>query len=550
MQLFLSFPAILYALLALPLLALLMLLVPRARRVVVGSLQFWQDAPADAALEQIRHRRRLSLASVLLLATLAAVILALSGPEIMRPEPTGPAGVVIVDRSASLLMTDGGSETRLSRLRSSLERFLDRLPPDLPLTVQLLPDAAGTNEGTAAELREMIPSALRPPDAALHVQELRRQAIIEHNRRGAPVILFTDVSPYGSDDARPPFVYLLATGARAENVALTGASVTMRDGRRHVLVQTFASPEFAGPCRMTVRGQGVSASALISLSPGDGAHTLPLAPALPERITVGLDVRDALARDNRLDLVRVSARRYRVGIVGRADPALMRFLHVSQAEVIEFDDAAAAAPETVDVTLFAGCVASPSFRGPAILVNPPESTGPLTRTGRHGGPGLWAVADAESPLVAHLPRAPVEIARWPVFEVSPGADVVIRSDSGDPLVVHDMRSPGGRVAVLWSTEWSNVSWNASVVIFWANCLRSLSPSGPTVERYEPRDLGDVALGDVEGRQVRGPAVDDTASAAAAMAAHRREVRPAAFRLWPLCAILALLLMVARVWVMR
>lgn len=558
MQITLTAAAFLYALLAIPVLAILYLFIPQARRVVVGSLLFWQDAATEAGLDRSSRRRRIDLAAVLLLAALTAILLALAGPQLVRSEPTGPAGVVLVDRSSSLLMTDGGSLTRLARLRRQVDDFLAGLPGDLPIELRLAPESRSGNrlQGPAAEVRLGAAAILQRTEATLSPAELRRQAVLLADQAEAPVMLFTDLSPFGAAEPAPEGVSVQATGGHAANVALTGSGVAWRDGRPVALIETFASQRAPRTARVTLSGDGLALGETLDLAPGPGAWTLALAEPLPSRMTVRLEARDDFAADNSLELMRLASRRYRIGLVGRADAALLRFLTLALgADVYEFDDAAAATESRVDLTFFVDRLPDESFRGPAVLVNPPESTGPLSRTDRSGGPGRWTVVAPEDPLVAHLATAAVQVASHPVFEAGPGAAVLVTSAEGHPLVVRYAGPGGGRaawVAVLFDIERPNTTWSleASFVIFWADCVATLAAEAPSSPAYAPVNVWDPLLGRIEGRQTDGPAVDESAAGRERFVAHERTIRPTVMPLWPAFALLAAAMLVARVWVLR
>lgn len=553
MQVSLSIPWALTALFLIPLLALLQLLLPRSRRVTVGSLMFWEDVGSEPGVSGSARSRRLTLRSVLLLGALAAAIVALAGPQLVRSEPTGPAGVIVVDRSPSVLMTDGGGETRLVRLRASLARFLAGLPDGLPVAVRMVPEIGRSSrlEGTVGEIRSHAVALVVAAGEALTGESLRREVLSEHDRSGAPVLMVTDISPYGDGERSPRGVWVAATGGRSENIAVTGAGVRYRAGRPFAMVETFSSCAAERACRLRLTGPGVAVDEPLVVSPGARAVTLALPGGLGDRVTLSVEVADDFASDNRLTLIRVAARRYRVGVVGSADGSVMRFLGAAGAEVTALDGSSEAGAAAVDVTVFSGQAPPAGFKGPAIVVNPGVSMGSLVLKDATGGPGSWEVAEAGSPLVRYLPEEGPHVRTWPVYEAGAGVTVVLRSAGGDPLVA-DWSAPGGRrVGILFDIGRTNTSWSMepSFVVFWANCLRALSPAGPTEERFEAETVWGPLMGQVEGRQARGARLDETAGARSAFVRHEREVRPVVFPLWMGFAIVGVALLIARVWVL-
>jgi len=563
MEISLLEPAALYGLLLLPVLALLQLLLPRAREISVGSLILWQGAVADASVSTARRFRRPDPASLLLLLTLGAIILALSGPGIVRSPEQGVAGVMAIDTSPSLLMTDGGPQSRLKALRANVETFLSELPPGMQIAVVTIPGSTGRDaiEGAAGEIRDRVVARLRAGQRPLAARTLRNRLLLLHNMTGAPIILFTDLSPYDEGAAPPPFVHLVATGGRATNLALTRANVSFRPEGPFAMVSYRASAgSFPDPrTTMTFSGPGLAPLRMeMAFEPGEGTWTFPVPRALPDQVAIQVELTDDFAADNRLRLVRTEARRRRMGYVGRADPSLLSLMQAADAEVYEIDAAADLWPEELDLTVFVDRLPPEDFDGPAVLVNPPSSTGPLELTGRKGGHvKKWVIADPGHPLASHLPKRGPRIVDRPSFKLAAGGDGVgatriITTDQGELLVIAYGDAASRRVAVLFDIGAANTNWSdqVSFVLFWSNCFRFLSAGAPAAVRYEPATVAEATLGDLEGRQTAGPAIDQSRQAVAALVSHRRQRRPSALPLWPVFAVLALLLLVARTRIMR
>ncbi|NIA21873.1 MAG: hypothetical protein GWP05_07920 [Anaerolineaceae bacterium] len=569
MEISFLFPAALYGLLILPVIALLQLLLPRAVEITVGSLVFWRRAAADASVARARSLGRLPLASLLLLLILGAIILALSGPGIVRSGERGVAAVIAIDASPSLLMTDGGSASRLKTLRESVERFLSDLPDGTPVAVVTIPSPLGgrTIEGAVGEIRGRVVSAIDAGDRPLTPRTLRNRLLLLHNQTTAPIVLFTDISPYDEQSPQPPFVHLVCTGGRATNLALTRAKVTYRPDGPFAMVSWRASAGLDAKGAITLSGPGIAPlQVAMQFKEGQDAWTFPVPQALPEKIVMALDLADDFAADNRMPLVRTEARRRRIGYVGRSDPSLVAVMQAAEAEVYEIDLPARAIaasagegpsaglwPEGLDLTVFVDRLPPGDFQGPAVLVNPPSSSGPLQRGAASSGPVReWTIPDPGHPLVAHLSMRGPRIAERPQFKLAAGATAVITTGQGDPLVVTYRDGGSTRVAVLFDISAANTDWprQVSFVLFWSNCLAFLSAGHPATVRYEPATVIQAGVGDVEGRQSAGPAIDQSAEALAALATHRSAVRPSEFALWPAFAILALLLLVVRTRVIR
>lgn len=550
-------PTLLYALGLLPLLAVLQLILPRARRVTVSSLAFWQAAGTDAAVSSARRRRRADWASILLLALLAALILAVSGPTLAGREDAGVACTVVIDASPSLLMTDGSSRTRLDRLRQRMAALLADLGPDTPISVIVLPDEAGRGplEGRVEDLRPVVERELRASDTPLTARETRNRVLLAHGRTHAPVVLMTDLSPYDeAAGARPPQVFVVATGGAAKNVALTRAAVSYRDGRAGAMLSVTAPDPAPEEATVTLSGPDMPEHRVaVSLRPGWQTWSFPVTAALPDRIALSVDVADDFAADNRMDLVRIEGRRYRVAYVGRPDAALLALLAAAGADVFEADQPPEIWPPNLDLGLFVDGLPPGDFPYPAVVVNPPASFGPLVLTPQvRPGVSGWRLAAQSDPLTEHLPVTGPAAGAVRVFELGPSAAAVIETAQGDPLVVRWGQDAAERVAVLLDIDRAASTWadEVSFVLFWDNCLSHLAREAVSTVRYVPPVSRSAALGEIEGQQTAGPAVDETAEAVAAVGRHRRDRVERGLPLWPWLTLAALGLLVARTRITR
>ncbi|MBN2581426.1 MAG: BatA domain-containing protein [Planctomycetes bacterium] len=551
-----EFPSLLYALLLLPLLAILQLILPRARRVTVSSLAFWQDVRAESAAASTSRFRRLDLAALLLLALLAALILALSGPSLTRQEETGVACTLVIDVSPSLLMTDRTSETRLARLRRRADELLASLPPDTPVAIVTVPDTPDQPalEGPVAEIRSQTLDRFKATDMPLTAQRLRNRVLLLQSRTQAPVVLLTDVSPYDADSPQPPLVSLLATGADARNLALTAASVVHRDDEAFAMLSASVPDGLDTTARVALSGADMPAYNIdLPLKKGRHTWTFPVPRALPDRITLALDAADDFAADNRMNLLRIEGRRYRLAYVGRPDAALLAMLAAAGADVYEADQSPDTWPEDLDLGLFVDRLPPSDFRHPAVIVNPPSSFGPLVRTQDvRRQVTTWRVTAPSDPLAAHLPSTGPAVAVVPIFRLQPQAAVVIATEQGDPLVARFVQGEAARVAVLFDVDRGNTTWpdEVSFVLFWDNCLSSLVTGSPSSIRYVPVTPSEAALGEVEGCQTKAAAIDESEQARAAVKGHLRRRAGQRMPLWPGFVLAAVGLLMFRTKVMR
>ncbi len=606
-----SNPAVLWALLLLPPLALLLMILPRARRIRVSSIRFWIDPHEAAPVEQARRWRLLDVPSILLLIALAALIMALAGPALVRRQPVGPALVVLIDRSASMSMkTADGNASRAERLARQLDDVLASLPPDIPLEMHLLPnvspgtrfadavrlDDAAEDEpatdhppmpagqvlhaqasfsGTPGAARQWLTDNFRPVYQSLDSVALRQAVQAAGDRSAAAVLLVSDITPYRAESqiAAPPGVWVLASGGQASNIALTQALVEQRDEKLFALVEysrcgNWDVPRVA-PLQIIVSDPQGRALATHTLSAaqettatvadeqvGRAALSFPLPeqaadmPVLDFAITAA----DDLPADNRLQLVRQQSPQLRIGYVGRGDDNLLWLLSLMGHHVLHADQPELL-PDDVQLTIFLDRQPPPGFRGAAIVVNPPGAVGPMV-------PGPVAVepltlAPADDELARLLPEAMATVRRWRPATVPPGVAVLLegRAAAGNvdaqPMAVRYSTPGGDVVLILADISATSTDWPArpGYVVFWNSILARLAPEASAVTRWQS-DRQARRVAGVEGLQCTGEAVDELAQARRAALRAERQVRPVIMPLWPIAAILALAALAGRLWLMR
>src|SRR4051794_33818038 len=165
-------------------------LLNRRRYQVVdwGAMQFLEVSQTT--------RRRLLLDELLLMlvrmAILAAVVLALAGPQVASPLPTGVAGrppravVVLIDGSASMACGDPARPSPHETARDKVRQLLDELQPGDTVALfqvrqQVVP-LVGTLSRDLAFVRQRLDELSAPaggcrwPDAVQHAQELLRKS--------------------------------------------------------------------------------------------------------------------------------------------------------------------------------------------------------------------------------------------------------------------------------------------------------------------------------------------------------------------------------------
>lgn len=326
-------------------LTLLALLRWRRRSVALNAFFLLRRAVADlAALPAgLRRRRQLSL----LLTAAAMALLALAGfrPLLLADAPE-LRELIIIDRSPSLGVRDGGRE-RAARIRGLLGEYLDAIQPeDTVHAVVAGPRAAVSPRlrGAAAVRGWLGESA--PADAAADVPGAIAQAgAIAAREAPTHVVLFTDRPARWTQEPgwarlaalRPSVV---SVGAARENGGITAFDLRRDPGRegRYDLYVGLArhAPEPGGERRrhaVRVENNGRTvATADRELAPGESAEVLLRGLELEHgRVEVALDPPDDWEPDNRV-LAGIAGRGgVRVVLAARDSPFLRDALAADRA---------------------------------------------------------------------------------------------------------------------------------------------------------------------------------------------------------------------------
>lgn len=304
-------PLGLLALLSVPVLIALHFLRPERRQLRVPSAALWRDA-----LNQPRMsggwRRLLSNLS-LLLVVLGALLasLALADPRWFRPAASPSDLVLVVDNSASMQAADSGG-TRLERAISAARERIDELPRGgraLIITAGARPRLASALSTERRRLEEALDGIEPTDEAGRPGTALALAASLLPDPERGRVVFFTDLAFDGEALARAPGIEVVnVAGTQTDNVAITGFDVRAEMGLDNafqvlVTVANFSAVQRTVPVAV---GNGQRAMAVRDLSLAANASAtfvFALEETPPPRLTVQLEVEDALAVDNRAVLV-------------------------------------------------------------------------------------------------------------------------------------------------------------------------------------------------------------------------------------------------------
>jgi Ca-activated chloride channel homolog len=389
--------AILFGLLAIPILLLYMLKL-RRREITVSSTLLWQMLLRDRQANTPWQRLKRSLLLFMQLLILAALVLAMARPA--QPVPSLVSGpvVVILDASASM-QTREGDTTRFDAAREAVQEMIDALSESSSMTLILAglqPEILSSMENDRGILREALESA-QPTngradwEAVFSIAAGAASAVSRNGRQASLVI----VSDGGIPENLPPLpgqVRYLPTGAEAENIAISALS--LRPGSRGT--ELFA--------RVTNYGQSAAAAVLsfyfeeqlfeaqqIELGAGESqslfAHDLPERPGiytarLSSPAPSGSPL-DAFPLDDTAFAVHRPTREGRVLLISSGSVFLERAL-ASIPEITPYraiqspqsDPPLAPLPgERFDLYVFDGQLPDELPEGNLLLVNPPPDPG-------------------------------------------------------------------------------------------------------------------------------------------------------------------------------
>jgi len=371
-----------------PALLLWGLLAPRGRPVTVGSLLLWRRTLGKGAAG--RPSARLRLRDPLLwldAATVGLIVLACARPAVRTAKLLQPVATVVVDHTASMGSTTGGSRGVRWREAWAMLRDVLRALPDAPVRLVSVPGPDGVVVGRTARLGQ-APDAFGPLAACCLAEGDAWRVAAEEAAasRDRPVLIVTDVA---RPDKVPPNLYAIAPGATASNVGLEAVTARIEEGRWWLLVSARATADAPGPAALTVStGGALLAERSAFVAPGGTGETvLAFDGPPPARLRVTLaGPGDSFPPDNEafLSLVPGPATR-RVRLIGEVPVPVRRALQViSGAEVIEHP-AGEAVPEGETDLVVAYRVPLPAgWAGPAAIILPPEAVGPVR-------PGVGAV---------------------------------------------------------------------------------------------------------------------------------------------------------------
>ena len=558
------------------------LLAPRGRPVVVGSLMLWRRAlsagPAGKPSARVRLKNPLlwlDAGAVLLL------VAACAQPALHTWAPLEPVATLVIDRTASMDVARTGDDG--PRWRPTLAMVQPLLEPrgDVPVRVVWVPGGAGSvqaEETTASALMARGNEAWTPLLVQADVWPLAAAEAARDPAR--PVLVATDVAPASPVPAN---VYVQACGGRSASAGLVRVATRIDAGRWWLLVAARADADAVGPCTLVASAGGetlVSKDAF--LTPGATAEAVfPISGPPPQALAVelvgpdGAALHDGFPPDNTARLALEPAGRLRVVLVGAPPAALRRAIEArGDADLVDGDPGAGLAPDQADVVVAYGAAVPTGWVGPAAVILPPATVGPV-RPGEGQGPAEWRVAQ-DHPLAEALYLDAPRLGDAGRYSLDTPARLLLGTPEA-PLMATWDEAGGRRLAVLFGLDEATTDWarRPGFPVFWSRAIewlvpqegraaahrthmpfdplppgKGLAPSQVGFYEADGRPLGVSFIGTAEAFQA-GAARDDSVAAAEALRASiAARCRASLADVWPYLAAAALAALVLRAWVAR
>ena len=439
--------SLLFGLLAIPIVALYLLRL-RGRERVVSSTFLWRRIVHDLEANTPWQRLRANLLLILQLVALAALVLALAGPYLLRASSISGDLIVLLDSSASMRATDVGP-SRFEKSRQEALRLMDHLPPDSLATVILMGDVPEVLVAQSLDretVRRAIVKAQPSVGGANLASALSLAASVVQGDTPALTVVLSDGNVTGLQPTGVlPFeLRYEPIGAPAGNLAIAAFSIR----------RTETGVE--GLARITNYGRQSSATSLHLYTDGtlydvremdvggDGDHTvrwfsLPEATILEARLVPG----DTFSLDDRAWATGDTGAKIRALLVSRGNRFLEKALSLQPGlEVTR------ATPDTYstegdhDLWVFDGFKPATLPDGAVLVLDPPAGSAPwVSAEPVH----IQATRPSGSEILRYVDLSNVHVREAVPLRPLPEARVLLDSDQGPLFAVWE--EPHRRVAV-------------------------------------------------------------------------------------------------------
>lgn len=401
------------------------------RRHVVPALFLWRDLPHTASGRRRRHLPPFSLLLALQLAAALSGVLALARPVTPGQPPRHVA--LIVDASASMQATDV-APSRFEAARQTAKARLDALSgTDLVTLIRAGADAEVIASGAPAEVSRALQAAAPGNTASAigNALQLASTRISETPERAGQIVLFTDGAwppPSGLGRLAAP-VEVVPTGGGSNNQALTAVVIRMdptgRGQTAFVEITNESDSAASVPLQISADGAPLD-SRQVDIGPRSRVQLSVPMPADARHVSVQLTGHDALALDDRVDVLAPGGPARDVDLLGQVSDGLQRAIESVPSLHVRTTDS----PQPADLTVLAGVLPSRLPPGPLLLVDPPTSSARLLGVGL----GSAARIQTDDPLLQGLDLAALQDEVPSISGVPAWAHVALGTSQG-PLLM-------------------------------------------------------------------------------------------------------------------
>ncbi len=448
--------ALLFGLLAVPIIALYLLRLRRRERRV-SSTFLWRQVVRDMEANTPWQRLRPNVLLLLQLLALAALVFTLARPYLMRESPVQGDLIIVMDTSASMQAADL-QPSRFARAQEEALGLVEQLPPGNVATLILMGDVPGVpvaQSGDKETLRRAIRDARPGVGGADLGAALSLAASLVQGQRPVQVVLLSDGSFGGTQPvgALPFQLRYVPIGTSAGNLALAAFSTRHTERGVEALARVANHGPQAQPTTLHLYADGRLYDVRSLEVPAGGDQVvrwvgLPQVPLLEARLVPG----DAFPLDDRAWALSGPSSQGRALLVTQGNRflekalSLLPGLEVTLASPDTYSPQGEGAPQASSgqrLWVFDGFLPAELPQGAVLVVGPPAGGAPWLKDNFQP---VGSLEPGQDELLSHADLSSVHILEAVPLAPPPTARVLLDSSQGPLIAVWE--EPRRRVAVL------------------------------------------------------------------------------------------------------
>jgi hypothetical protein len=487
-----------------PIVALYFLKLKR-RKQTVSSTWLWSRSIRDIRVNAPFQRLRTSLLLLLQVLLVALAAFALAEPVGRSTAPEEKRWALLIDRSASMRMTDV-KPSRLDAARAAAKEILAACGPKDEVMVVAFSDRAQVLTPFTSDRRalEAALDAVKPSDTPTRAQEAYRiaaSALAPYRNRAVVILSDGRFEALQGVEEGLELRYVPIGSAQARNVAITAVEAR-RPARTDDPWTVFAQLDAFGPGKVDVpvecwvNGALKGVKKAVLEAGGSTALLFEFTKPEPEVVEVRLTAPDDLASDDRAWVV-VTPGRARLLRTGPnnyfLDQAVGRLPDV---EAFRADAFAAGAASEYDVVVMDGGAPASLPEGRFLVFGAPPAWEGLKSEGTIQQPPIvdW---DRRHPVARQIAFGGLYLKSAPKLTLPPFASPIVEGPEGAPLIFAYEKGRTRAVVAAFTLLESDWPLRLSFPLFLSNALEWLRDEG----RARPRPGEALRLRLPEGAQV-------------------------------------------------